>query len=131
MEIKKNAKNQPHTTFSGESSQSCYAISLERRSNNLSYLGGDHPTIELLGLRLGLEALANPLTFPPLRADIDQIALRGGLDAHCPSLYRKEITILLNPHRDTVPNLCLLTLITFHRNTVLLYSIQLILAVFN
>lgn len=32
---------------------------------------GYHPALELLGLGLGLEALADPLAFPPLRTDID------------------------------------------------------------
>ncbi|MNJ43119.1 hypothetical protein D3C77_381120 [compost metagenome] len=86
-------------------------------------LGGNHPALELLCLRLGLEALADPLALPPLRADIDQVPIGRGLDAHRPSLYRKALTHPRGPHTDTVPNHCTLTVITLHQNTVVLYSI--------
>ncbi|MNW08083.1 hypothetical protein D3C71_2048000 [compost metagenome] len=85
-------------------------------------LGGDHPALELLSLGLGLEALADPLALPPLRADIDQVPLGRGLDAHRPSLYRKAFTHPSCPHIDTVPNHCTLTFIALHQNTVVLYS---------
>jgi hypothetical protein len=45
-------------------------------------LGGEHPPFELLSLRLGLEALTDPLAIPPLGAKVDKVTISGGFYAH-------------------------------------------------
>lgn len=95
-------------------------------------LGGDHPAFKLLGLGLGLEALADPLALPPLRADIDQVPLGRKLDAHRPSLYKKAPSHLRSRLLDTTLNRSTLIIITPCSKILLFYTaLNTALAVFN